>query len=55
MPCRLIKGSHYTGVEDGAVNIIKLEDERLWFLSTFDFQIHSFLLISIYIIECTFC
>jgi hypothetical protein len=29
MPCRLVKGSHYTGVEDGAVNIIKLEDERL--------------------------
>jgi hypothetical protein len=29
MPCRLVKGSHYTGVEDDAVNIIKLEDERL--------------------------
>lgn len=29
MPCRLLKGSHYTGVEDGAVNVIKLEDERL--------------------------
>ncbi|KAF3454366.1 hypothetical protein FNV43_RR04813 [Rhamnella rubrinervis] len=28
MPCRLLKGSHYTGVEDGAVNVIKLEDER---------------------------
>ncbi|KAI4301881.1 hypothetical protein L6164_035118 [Bauhinia variegata] len=28
MPCRLVKGSHYTGVEDDAVNIIKLEDER---------------------------
>ncbi|XP_059437222.1 serine/threonine-protein kinase EDR1 [Corylus avellana] len=28
MPCRLVKDSHYTGVEDGAVNIIKLEDER---------------------------
>ncbi|KAB1202765.1 Serine/threonine-protein kinase EDR1 [Morella rubra] len=27
MPCRLVKGSHYTGVEDDAVNIIKLEDE----------------------------
>uniref|UniRef100_A0A2N9I7X7 EDR1/CTR1/ARMC3-like peptidase-like domain-containing protein n=1 Tax=Fagus sylvatica TaxID=28930 RepID=A0A2N9I7X7_FAGSY len=29
MPCRLVKGSHYTGIEDDAVNIIKLEDERL--------------------------
>lgn len=29
MPCRLVKGSHYTGVEDDAVNIIKLDDERL--------------------------
>ncbi|KAF4358270.1 hypothetical protein G4B88_027747 [Cannabis sativa] len=28
MPCRLLKGSHYTGVEDGAVNVIKLEDGR---------------------------
>ncbi|OIW17521.1 hypothetical protein TanjilG_22633 [Lupinus angustifolius] len=28
IPCRLVKGSHYTGVEDDAVNIIKLEDER---------------------------
>lgn len=25
--CRLVKGSHYTGVEDDAVNIIKLADE----------------------------
>ncbi|WOG82788.1 hypothetical protein DCAR_0101956 [Daucus carota subsp. sativus] len=25
--CRLVKGSHYTGVEDDAINIIKLEDE----------------------------
>ncbi|KAF7805176.1 serine/threonine-protein kinase EDR1 [Senna tora] len=28
MPCRLVKGSHYTGVEDDAVNIIKLDEER---------------------------
>ncbi|KAM7277959.1 hypothetical protein ACFE04_005093 [Oxalis oulophora] len=28
LPCRLVKGNHYTGVEDDAVNIIKLEDER---------------------------
>ncbi|GMY05305.1 serine/threonine-protein kinase EDR1-like [Fagus crenata] len=28
MPCRLVKGSHYTGIEDDAINIIKLEDER---------------------------
>lgn len=28
VPCRLVKGSHYTGVEDDAVNIIKLETER---------------------------
>lgn len=29
IPCRLVKGSHYTGVDDDAVNIIKL-DERLY-------------------------
>ncbi|XP_011003793.1 PREDICTED: serine/threonine-protein kinase EDR1-like isoform X2 [Populus euphratica] len=28
LPCRLVKGSHYTGIEDDAVNIIKLKDER---------------------------
>ncbi|KAK2637629.1 hypothetical protein Ddye_025424 [Dipteronia dyeriana] len=28
LPCRLVKGSHYTGVEDDAVNLIKLDDER---------------------------
>ncbi|XP_004302007.1 PREDICTED: serine/threonine-protein kinase EDR1-like [Fragaria vesca subsp. vesca] len=28
MPCRLLKGVHYTGVEDGAVNVVKLEDDR---------------------------
>ncbi|EXC10340.1 Serine/threonine-protein kinase [Morus notabilis] len=28
MSCRLLKGSHYTGVEDDAVNVLKLEDER---------------------------
>ncbi|KAA3468647.1 serine/threonine-protein kinase EDR1-like [Gossypium australe] len=28
LPCILVKGSHYTGVEDDAVNIIKLEDQR---------------------------
>ncbi|XP_057977946.1 serine/threonine-protein kinase EDR1 isoform X2 [Malania oleifera] len=28
IPCRLVKGSHYTGVDDDAVNIIKLENER---------------------------
>ncbi|THG05977.1 hypothetical protein TEA_000235 [Camellia sinensis var. sinensis] len=27
LPCRLVKGSHYTGVEDDAVNIIKLANE----------------------------
>ncbi|XP_052193364.1 serine/threonine-protein kinase EDR1 [Diospyros lotus] len=27
LPCRLVKGSHYTGVEDDAVNIIKMENE----------------------------
>ncbi|KAF2298526.1 hypothetical protein GH714_023971 [Hevea brasiliensis] len=32
LPCRLVKGSHYTGIEDDAINIIKLEDERLEFL-----------------------
>ncbi|KAL0347929.1 UNVERIFIED_CONTAM: Serine/threonine-protein kinase EDR1 [Sesamum angustifolium] len=26
IPCRLVKGSHYTGVENAAVNIIKLHD-----------------------------
>ncbi|GKV48846.1 hypothetical protein SLEP1_g55637 [Rubroshorea leprosula] len=28
LPCRLVKGSHYTGVEDDAVNMLKLEHER---------------------------
>ncbi|XP_010259069.1 PREDICTED: serine/threonine-protein kinase EDR1 isoform X2 [Nelumbo nucifera] len=28
IPCRLVKGSHYTGIDDDAVNIIKLENER---------------------------
>ncbi|KAL1201839.1 Serine/threonine-protein kinase EDR1 [Cardamine amara subsp. amara] len=28
LPCRLVKGSHYTGNEDDAVNTIRLEDER---------------------------
>ncbi|KAF3786142.1 Serine/threonine-protein kinase [Nymphaea thermarum] len=28
VPCRLVKGSLYTGVDDGAVNIIKAEDDR---------------------------
>ncbi|KAL1549641.1 Serine/threonine-protein kinase edr1 [Salvia divinorum] len=27
IPCRLVKGSHYTGVEDDAVNIVKLHDD----------------------------
>ncbi|CAA7053306.1 unnamed protein product [Microthlaspi erraticum] len=28
LPCRLVKGSHYTGNEDDAVNTIRLEDDR---------------------------
>ncbi|XP_057831140.1 probable serine/threonine-protein kinase SIS8 isoform X1 [Cryptomeria japonica] len=28
IPCRLVKGSHYTGTDDGAINIIKLDHER---------------------------
>ncbi|KAH0728398.1 hypothetical protein KY285_002438 [Solanum tuberosum] len=27
IPCRLVKGSHYTGVEDDAVNIVKLPND----------------------------
>ncbi|CAA0831478.1 Serine/threonine-protein kinase EDR1 [Striga hermonthica] len=27
LPCRLVKGSHYTGVEDDAVNVVKLQDD----------------------------
>ncbi|KAL8553756.1 hypothetical protein ACS0TY_002154 [Phlomoides rotata] len=27
IPCRLVKGSHYTGVDDDAVNIVKLQDD----------------------------
>ncbi|XP_050220617.1 serine/threonine-protein kinase EDR1 [Mercurialis annua] len=27
-PCRLVKGSHYTGIEDDAINIIKLGEDR---------------------------
>ena len=36
VPCRLVKGSHYTGVEDDAVNIIKLDNERLRLLLVVD-------------------
>jgi hypothetical protein len=32
IPCRLVKGSHYTGIDGGAVNIIKLDFERYSFL-----------------------
>ncbi|WCJ43994.1 Protein kinase superfamily protein [Euphorbia peplus] len=28
LPCRLVKGSHYTGIEDDAIDMIKLQDER---------------------------
>lgn len=28
IPCRVVKGSHYTGTDDGAVNMIKLDNER---------------------------
>ncbi|KAJ6808702.1 serine/threonine-protein kinase EDR1-like [Iris pallida] len=28
IPCRLVKGSHYTGIDDDAVNIIKFSDGR---------------------------
>ncbi|CAM0956990.1 unnamed protein product [Alopecurus aequalis] len=28
IPCKLVKGSHYTGVEDDAINIIKMETRR---------------------------
>ncbi|WOK97867.1 serine/threonine-protein kinase EDR1 [Canna indica] len=28
IPCRLVKGSHYTGIDDDAVNIIKLDNDR---------------------------
>ncbi|KAK2632493.1 hypothetical protein EUGRSUZ_L01483 [Eucalyptus grandis] len=28
LPCRLVKGGHYTGVQNDAVNLIKLDDER---------------------------
>lgn len=28
LPCRVVKGSHYTGTDDGAVNMIKLDNER---------------------------
>ncbi|KAF8672577.1 hypothetical protein HU200_049263 [Digitaria exilis] len=28
IPCKLVKGSHYTGVEDDAISIIKMDDDR---------------------------
>ncbi|XP_002962883.2 probable serine/threonine-protein kinase SIS8 [Selaginella moellendorffii] len=28
LPCRLVKGNHYTGVEDGVLNILKADDGR---------------------------
>ena len=52
MPCRLVKGSHYTGVEDDAVNIIKLEDERLFLVNFFPLCIMMFnTYIHIYILQ----
>lgn len=27
IPCKLVKGSHYTGVEDDAINIIKMDND----------------------------
>ncbi|XP_047071930.1 serine/threonine-protein kinase EDR1-like isoform X1 [Lolium rigidum] len=28
IPCKLVKGSHYTGLEDDAINIIKMDNRR---------------------------
>ncbi|MCI12527.1 serine/threonine-protein kinase EDR1-like, partial [Trifolium medium] len=28
IPCMLVKGSYYTGTDDGAVNLIKADDGR---------------------------
>ncbi|KAL5224822.1 hypothetical protein ABZP36_011461 [Zizania latifolia] len=28
IPCKLVKGSHYTGVDDDAINIVKMDNER---------------------------
>ncbi|KAK3441792.1 hypothetical protein EUGRSUZ_B01727 [Eucalyptus grandis] len=28
LPCRLVKGCHYTGLDDDAVNVIKLDNQR---------------------------
>lgn len=28
LPCRLVKGSYYTGTDEGAVNLIKVAPER---------------------------
>lgn len=28
IPCKLVKGSHYTGIDDDAVNIIKVDSDR---------------------------
>ncbi|TVU30621.1 hypothetical protein EJB05_22252 [Eragrostis curvula] len=28
IPCKLVKGSHYTGVEDDAINVIKMDNDR---------------------------
>ena len=54
LPCRLVKGSHYTGIEDDAVNIIKLKDERLWaFLAVF-FFIYIYYLIIYLFCDCPF-
>lgn len=40
LACRLVKGSHYTGVEDDAVNLIKLDDERCWLAVLFCFYVN---------------
>jgi hypothetical protein len=42
VPCRLVKGRQYTGSDDGALNIVKLNDGRyLAILDTF-VLIHHF-------------
>ncbi|KAG6423396.1 hypothetical protein SASPL_113791 [Salvia splendens] len=30
LPCKLVKGSYFTGTDEGAVNMIKLEDGSTW-------------------------
>lgn len=40
IPCRLVKGSYYTGIDDDAVNIVKGENERFSLFLSYLYMVH---------------